>query len=192
MVNSVTDSFLLLSEKENVRMAWPFLTRKLVVVVVGVSICGLALSTLRVSNVRSSSFVLKQNTIGKSLSTFNEDRTDTMNASNKTAAQNVIFTAMITNSTTTTTNIAYANTSMRINTEKIVQAPQDNLFNFSPPFPNIKIQYPVFVASLYKCGTTSVHSYFLCGKQRSIHHHHGESYQLGICLMENMNVSKYQ
>ncbi|KAG7374316.1 hypothetical protein IV203_013411 [Nitzschia inconspicua] len=34
----------------------------------------------------------------------------------------------------------------------------------------IKIPYPVYVASLYKSGTTSIHDYFVCGNQSAVHH----------------------
>lgn len=33
----------------------------------------------------------------------------------------------------------------------------------------IKIPYPVYVASLYKSGTTTIHDYFVCGNQRAGH-----------------------
>jgi hypothetical protein len=34
---------------------------------------------------------------------------------------------------------------------------------------NITISYPVYVASLYKSGTTTIHDYFVCGNQSSGH-----------------------
>jgi hypothetical protein len=34
----------------------------------------------------------------------------------------------------------------------------------------VKIPYPVYIASLYKSGTTTVHDYFVCGNQSAVHH----------------------
>jgi hypothetical protein len=172
-------------------MAWPFPPRKLVEAVVIVSICGLSFSTLRVCKESSSSFMSEQDTSRNYLSTLNENKIDTVNSSIQIATHKVVSTAMTTKAatTTTTTNFSYANTSTSMNNKKIDQAPQDDLFNFSPPFPDIKIQYPVFVTSLYKSGTTSVHMYFYCGKQRTIHNQLTKKYILGSCFMENVNVS---
>jgi hypothetical protein len=137
-----------------------------------------------------SPIIFEQSTTGQHLSPFNEYKSEINNASHKIATQSVISTAMNTNTTTTPTNNPYPNTSTGMNNDRMHQAPPKSLFNFSSPFPDIKIQFPVFVTSLYKSGTTSVHSYFLCGKQRSIHHQHGKRYRLGFCLMQNMKVSK--
>jgi hypothetical protein len=59
-----------------------------------------------------------------------------------------------------------------------------------PPPERIHIQFPVFVASLYKSGTVTTHNYFTCGKQRALHHHLGSKYKLGSCLMDKVNVSE--
>lgn len=40
----------------------------------------------------------------------------------------------------------------------------------NPSGVTVKIPYPAYIASLYKSGTTSLHRYFQCGKQRSVHH----------------------
>jgi len=40
---------------------------------------------------------------------------------------------------------------------------------------NIKIPCPVFAASLYKSGTTTIHGYFQCGLQKSVHYANGRT-----------------
>lgn len=50
---------------------------------------------------------------------------------------------------------------------------------------NIKIQYPVFAASLYKSGTTTIHAYFECGGQKSVHYSNGRT-RTGPCLQRRI------
>jgi hypothetical protein len=49
----------------------------------------------------------------------------------------------------------------------------------------IKVQYPVFVASLYKSGTTTIHAYFECGKQKSVHYSANRQ-RTGPCLQRRI------
>jgi hypothetical protein len=55
-----------------------------------------------------------------------------------------------------------------------------------PLYP-LKIQLPVFVASLFKSGTTSAHRYFRCNKQRAVHTGYKKGW-IGQCLNEKLNV----
>ena len=50
---------------------------------------------------------------------------------------------------------------------------------------NIKINYPVFVASLYKSGTTTIHAYFECGGQKTVHYASGRK-RTGPCLQRRI------
>ena len=50
---------------------------------------------------------------------------------------------------------------------------------------NIKVNYPVFVASLYKSGTTTIHAYFQCGGQKSVHYAAGRT-RTGPCLQRRI------
>jgi Sulfotransferase domain len=46
---------------------------------------------------------------------------------------------------------------------------RQNNDNVSDPPPKLKVPLPIFVPSLPKSGTTSIHKYFQCGNQRSAH-----------------------
>jgi hypothetical protein len=48
------------------------------------------------------------------------------------------------------------------------------------------IPFPVFVASLPKSGTTSIHSFFLCGRVRSVHHFCPRQVRLGALMARNI------
>lgn len=50
----------------------------------------------------------------------------------------------------------------------------------------IKVNFPVFVASLFKSGTTTVHAYFQCGKQRSVHYEGEGKRRTGPCIQRNI------
>lgn len=50
---------------------------------------------------------------------------------------------------------------------------------------HIKVPYPVFVASLYKSGTTTIHAYFQCGGQKSVHYKSGRT-RTGPCLQRRI------
>lgn len=52
-----------------------------------------------------------------------------------------------------------------------------------PVIPNIT--YPVFLASLYKSGTTTVHSFFQCGGKKSAHYQVGRR-RTGPCIRRNI------
>jgi Sulfotransferase domain len=54
----------------------------------------------------------------------------------------------------------------------------------------IKVQYPVFVASLYKSGTTTIHAYFECGRQKSVHYSAGRQ-RTGPCLQRRIQKGLY-
>lgn len=55
------------------------------------------------------------------------------------------------------------------------------------PFPApIKVPFPIFVASLYKSGTTTIHAYFQCGGQRSVHWVTDQGIRTGKCFYENL------
>lgn len=59
------------------------------------------------------------------------------------------------------------------------------------PYPNpIKIPFPVFVASLFKSGTTTIHAYFGCGGQRSVHWVGADGERTGQCLRENISSGR--
>ena len=76
----------------------------------------------------------------------------------------------------------------------------DNATNKSSPISQTKahvatrgrlplmIPLPVLVASLFKSGTTSLHSYFQCGRQRSVHYFGENQLRTGLCML--LNVSK--
>jgi len=49
----------------------------------------------------------------------------------------------------------------------------------------IKIPYPVFSASLYKSGTTTIHEYFKCGGQKSVHFS-AKGQRTGPCLQRRI------
>jgi hypothetical protein len=55
----------------------------------------------------------------------------------------------------------------------------------------LKVPLPIFVPSLPKSGTTSIHKYFLCGGQKSAHHVYKIDGKLqnkiGRCVQRNMN-----
>ena len=58
-----------------------------------------------------------------------------------------------------------------------------------------KVLYPIFVTSLPKSGTTSVHRYFKCGKQASSHnwyskHKKAKSELVGKCIQQNIQSGK--
>jgi hypothetical protein len=56
-----------------------------------------------------------------------------------------------------------------------------------PTFPApIKLPFPIFVASLFKSGTTTINAYFQCGGQRSVHWETDEGERTGKCLYENV------
>ncbi|KAG7349490.1 hypothetical protein IV203_012087 [Nitzschia inconspicua] len=57
-----------------------------------------------------------------------------------------------------------SNTSFDPTTSEL--SPRDN----ARPEVTIKIPYPVYVASLYKSWTTSIHDYFVCGNRSAVHH----------------------
>ena len=50
----------------------------------------------------------------------------------------------------------------------------------------IKLPFPIFVASLFKSGTTTVHSYFTCGGQRSVHWKNADQQSTGKCIRQNL------
>lgn len=54
----------------------------------------------------------------------------------------------------------------------------------------LKVPFPIFVASFHKSGTTTMHDFFQCGGQRSIHHKTEEKGHLGRCLYENIRDGK--
>lgn len=55
-----------------------------------------------------------------------------------------------------------------------------------PIFPApIKLPFPIFVASLFKSGTTTIHAYFQCGGQRSVHWKNDKGERTGKCLYDN-------
>jgi hypothetical protein len=53
--------------------------------------------------------------------------------------------------------------------------------------PPIKIPFPVLVASIFKSGTTSLHSYFQCGGQRSVHYFGENKLRTGVCMLKNLS-----
>ena len=60
--------------------------------------------------------------------------------------------------------------------------------------PSIKVPFPVFVTSLFKSGTTTVHNYFTCGHQKSVHYSYyrrkpngtRKKKRTGPCIMKNV------
>jgi hypothetical protein len=52
----------------------------------------------------------------------------------------------------------------------------------------LKVPFPIFVASLYKSGTTTVHSYFQCGQQRSVHYAGQPGRRTGPCLKKRIQA----
>jgi hypothetical protein len=73
------------------------------------------------------------------------------------------------------------------NTVKSLQkpAPQTRVAYFQRP--PIKIPFPVLVASIFKSGTTSLHSYFRCGGQRSVHYFGENKLRTGVCMLKNLS-----
>ncbi|CAB9500842.1 expressed unknown protein [Seminavis robusta] len=73
----------------------------------------------------------------------------------------------------------------------------DNSDDKEPP-PPLKVPLPIFVPSLPKSGTTSVHNYFLCGGQKSAHHVYRIDGQvknkIGRCVKRNVarNMPPFQ
>ncbi|GAX28882.1 hypothetical protein FisN_20Lh185 [Fistulifera solaris] len=60
-----------------------------------------------------------------------------------------------------------------------------------PTFPApIKVPFPIFVASLFKSGTTTINAYFQCGGQRSVHWETDDGERTGKCLYENVRDGK--
>lgn len=58
--------------------------------------------------------------------------------------------------------------------------------NHTRVYPNgLKVPFPIFVVSLYKSGTTSVHRYFKCGKQRAMHKNLNHRF-VGKCIREGI------
>lgn len=60
----------------------------------------------------------------------------------------------------------------------------------------IKIPFPVFVASLYKSGTVSVHEYFQCGGAKSVHYsavvtEGGQAQRTGPCIQQRINTNSH-
>ncbi|GAX17159.1 hypothetical protein FisN_6Lu466 [Fistulifera solaris] len=53
--------------------------------------------------------------------------------------------------------------------------------------PPINIPFPVLVASIFKSGTTSLHSYFQCGEQRSVHYFGENKLRTGVCMLKNLS-----
>jgi hypothetical protein len=62
-----------------------------------------------------------------------------------------------------------ANANIRTSAKANVQVQDDDYLRLFFPNKTIKVPFPVFVASLPKSGTTSVHNYFICGNIRSSH-----------------------
>jgi hypothetical protein len=60
----------------------------------------------------------------------------------------------------------------------------------APVPPPIKVSLPIFVASLFKSGTTTVHSYFTCGGQRSVHWKGPNQQHTGKCIRGNVAASR--
>lgn len=54
------------------------------------------------------------------------------------------------------------------------------------------IHYPIFVASLFKSGTTSVHDYFDCGQRRSVHNRLDGRRTIGGCMSLAVRVRDWQ
>ena len=67
--------------------------------------------------------------------------------------------------------------------QALVAAPSDESKAFPAP---IKLPFPIFVASLFKSGTTTVHSYFACGGQRSVHWKNANHKSTGQCIQQNI------
>lgn len=62
---------------------------------------------------------------------------------------------------------------------------------------NLKIPFPVFVPSLPKSGTTSIHQYFICGGHKSAHHVYRDTEgrvqnKLGRCIETNLKKARRQ
>lgn len=53
-----------------------------------------------------------------------------------------------------------------------------------------KLHFPILVASLYKSGTTSIHEYFKCGDQRSVHWMGTGGVRTGKCMWSNVNKKR--
>jgi len=64
---------------------------------------------------------------------------------------------------------------------------RDNLGNQQYP---VHVPLPIFVASLPKSGTTSIHRYFLCGGHESSHQWIGDHQRTGECIRENLHANR--
>jgi hypothetical protein len=88
---------------------------------------------------------------------------------------------------------SFQHSGAKLNEKKSLQPRNISTASEEPPSPfpaPIKVPLPIFVASLYKSGTTTTHSYFECGGQRSVHWTDTDGHRTGKCIRENILVGR--